>query len=99
MTSGAFPAEAPSRAQYGLHLRALVVYLVEQQLVPCGRVRDLLADLFGAHLSLGTLVQWVQQAAAVLESVEAALKAALVPAPVPHSDETAHAVSKSHALS
>jgi len=71
VTVGAFPAEAPSRAQYGPHLRALVVYLVEQQLVPYGRVRELLSDLFGAHLSLGTLVQWVQQAASTLESVDA----------------------------
>lgn len=36
VTSGSFPATAPSRAQYGPRLRAL--YLVEQQLVPYGRV-------------------------------------------------------------
>ncbi len=39
---GAFPAEAPSRAQYGPRLRALAVYLVQQQFVPYGRVRELL---------------------------------------------------------
>src|SRR5271166_2422363 len=60
VTSGAFPAEAPSRAQYGPRLRALAVYLVEQQLVPYGRVRELLDDLFAAPLSLGTLVAWVR---------------------------------------
>jgi transposase len=85
---GAFPAEAPSRAQYGPRLRALCVYLVEQQLVPYGRVRELLADLFAAPLSLGSLVAWVQQAAAILEPVEAQIKAALSRAPVLHSDET-----------
>ena len=84
---GAFPAEAPSRAQYGPRLRALAVYLVEQHLVPYGRVRELLADLCGASLSLGTLVEWVQQAAATLEPVEASIKAALSQAPVLHSDE------------
>jgi transposase len=88
VTVGALPAEAPSRAQYGPHLRALVVYLVQQQLVPYGRVRELLVDLFGAHLSLGTLVQWVQPAAATWEPVEAALTAALQQVPVRHNDET-----------
>jgi transposase len=88
VTVGTFPAAASSRAQYGPHLRALVVYLVEQQLVPYGRVRELLVDLFGARLSLGTLVQWVQQAAATLEPVEAAIKAALRQVPVLHNDET-----------
>jgi transposase len=88
ITIGTFPIEAPSRAQYGPHLWALVVYLVQQQLVPYGRVRELVADLFGASLSLGTLVQWVQQAAAALEPVEAAMKAALRQVPVLHNDET-----------
>jgi transposase len=88
VTAGAFPAEAPSRAQYGPHLRALVVYLVQQQLVPYDRVHELLADLFGAHLSLGTLVAWVQQAAATLKPVEAAIIAALRQVPVLHNDET-----------
>jgi transposase len=85
---GAFPSAAPSRAQYGSRLRALVVYLVEQQLVPYARVRTLLAEVFGAHLSLGTLVQWVQQSAATLAPVDAAIKTAMGQAPVVHSDET-----------
>src|SRR5260221_9012827 len=85
---GTFSRAAPSRAQYGPRLRALVVYLVEQQLVPYGRVREVLADLFGAHLSLGTLVAWVRQGATTLAPVEAQIKAALARAPVLHSDET-----------
>ena len=36
---GRLPGEAPSRAQYGPRLRALAVYLLEQQLVPYARVR------------------------------------------------------------
>ena len=35
---GDFPALVPSRAQYGPHLRAVAVYLVQEQLVPLGRV-------------------------------------------------------------
>lgn len=85
---GRFPAEFPSRVQYGPRLRALCVYLVEQQLVPYGRVRDLLSDLFGSSLSLGTLVEWVHQAATILEPVEARIKVVLGQAPVLHSDET-----------
>jgi transposase len=85
---GAFVHEAPSRAQYGPRLRALAVYLVEQQLVPYARVRAFLGDLFGASLSAGTLVQWIQRAAQALEPVETSLKQALQRVPVLHSDET-----------
>src|SRR5260221_4159911 len=56
VTAGAFPEAAPSRAQYGPHLRSLAVYLVAQQFVPYARARRLLADLTGARLSVGTLV-------------------------------------------
>jgi transposase len=85
---GAFPAEAPSRAQYGPRLRAFAVYLLQQQFVPYGRARELCADLFGASLSLGTLLRWVEQSAVTLAPVEARLKEALQRAPVLHVDET-----------
>jgi transposase len=85
---GAFPAVAPSRAQYGPQLRALAVYLVEDQLLPLGRVQRLLADLFGVRLGRGTVVGWIQRAAGVLAPVETPLKAALQQASVLHNDET-----------
>jgi transposase len=88
VTAAPFPTAVPSRAQYGPRLRALSVYLVEQQLVPYGRVRELLVDLFGAEHSVGTLVALVGQAATELAPVEAQIKAALGWVPVLHSDET-----------
>ena len=51
---GTFPAEAPSRAQYGAQVRALAVYLVEQQHLPLGRVQQLLSDLWRLRLGRGT---------------------------------------------
>lgn len=88
LTVAAFPGDVPSRIQYGPRLRALVVYLVEHQLVPYARVRDLLADLLGHPLSVGTLVSMVQQCAQALAPVEDALKAAAQAEPVLHNDET-----------
>ncbi len=85
---GTFPAEAPSRAQYGPRVRALAVYLVDEQLVPLGRVQQLLADLFGMPLARGTLVAWVRQASGVLAPVEERIKAGLSQVPVLHNDET-----------
>jgi transposase len=88
ITAGAFPAEVPSRAQYGPRLRALAVYLVQAQFIPLGRVQQLLGDLVGLRLGRGTLVSWLQQAARTLEPVEERVKVALRAAPVLHNDET-----------
>jgi transposase len=88
LSVGQFPAEAPSRAQYGPRLRALGVYLLEQQVIPYARVRELFADLLSAPVSLGTLTRWVEQSAHTLRPVEEAIKGALTHAPVLHNDET-----------
>ena len=88
LSDGAFPSEAPSRAQYGPRLRALAVYLVEQQLLPFERACEVLADVCGAPLSEGTLATWLQQSAEALAPVEEAIKAALSHAAVLHHDET-----------
>lgn len=88
ISAGTFPAEAPSRAQYGPRRRALAVYWVEQQLIPYARGREFFTDLFGAHVSLGTLRRWVGQGAAALRPIEDAIKAARVRAAVRPSDET-----------
>src|SRR5262249_6441346 len=85
---GRMPLAAPSRAPYARQVGPGAVCLVEQQLVPLGRVQRLLADLFGRRLARSTLVSWIQQAARVVQRVEAAIKAALRQAPVLHSDET-----------
>jgi transposase len=73
-------------------VRALAVYLVEQQQLPLGRVQQLLSDLWRLRLGRGTLVSWVQQAARVLARVlapvERHIKTALAQAAVPHHDET-----------
>ena len=50
-------------------------YLVQQQFVPYARVREVLADVFGAALSVGTLVNLVRQGAERLEGVEQEIKA------------------------
>ena len=88
VTAASFPAAVPSRVQYGPRLRALGVYLVQQQLVPYSRVRELFGDLLGAPLSVGTLVTWVNQAATALEPVEVAIAGALSQATVLYSDES-----------
>jgi transposase len=85
-------AEAPvgvsAPRQYGPRLRAVATYLVQQQFVPYARTRDLLADLFGAALSVGTLVNLVRQGAQRLQPVAEEIKGALRQAPVLHHDET-----------
>jgi hypothetical protein len=87
-TEAQAPAGVSAPQQYGPRLRAMATYLVEQQFVPYARVREFFADVFGAALSVGTLVNLVRLGAARLRSVEDEIKGALCDAPVLHHDET-----------
>lgn len=87
-TEAPAPGGVSAPRQYGPRLRAVATYLVQQQFVPYARTRDVLADLFGAALSVGTLVNLVRQGAQHLQALAAEIKAALRQGPVLHHDET-----------
>jgi transposase len=87
-TEAAAPTGVQAPQQYGPRLRALCAYLAQQQFVPYARVRELFADVFGAAVSVGTLVNLVRQGAERVRGVECEIKAALRQAPVLHHDET-----------
>jgi len=87
-TEGRAPAGVSAPQQYGPRLRAVAAYLVQQQFVPYARVREVFADIFGAALSVGTLVNLVRLGAERLQGVEEEIKGALRQAPVLHHDET-----------
>jgi len=76
-TAAEAPVGAAAPRQYGPRLRAVAAYLVQQQFVPYARVRELLAEVFGAALAVGTLVNLVQAGASRLQPVEEEIKAAL----------------------
>jgi transposase len=89
-TRGQTPASVLAPVRYGPRLRALAVYLVQQQFVPYARGRELLAEVFGAPLSVGTLVRLVRQAGDHLQvhAVEGQIRRQLRREAVLHHDET-----------
>jgi transposase len=88
LSRGSFPAGVEAPVQYGPQLRALAVYLHEYQLVPLGRVRELVADLCGCEVSEGTLLRWIQWAAEQLAPTVARMADWLGVSPLQHADET-----------
>ena len=84
----AFPDDVRAPVQYGAAIGAVGVYLVQQQLVPYERACEVIEDLLGPSMSVGTLQGLVAQCAKQLEPVEQQIKAALCQADVLHQDET-----------
>jgi transposase len=87
-TVGAFPAMVQAPVQYGPGVKAIGVYLNQEQLVPGERTCAVLGEVFACPLSEATLEQAVADCAAHLEPVEAAIKQGVTDAAVAHFDET-----------
>jgi transposase len=87
-TIGSFPPEARNVVQYGPRLRAIMVYLMEGQLLPSARSCDVLKDLLGVRVSEATLYNVREQCYEQLEAVEQQIQAQVVSAEVVHFDET-----------
>jgi transposase len=94
LTRASFPASVSAPAQYGTSIQALAVYLVEGQAVPYARASQLVQDLLGVQLSVGSIARFVSSCHQQLAAVETLLKAALVKAGVIHQDETGLRVAK-----
>jgi transposase len=84
----AFPDDVRAPVQYGAAIGAVGVYLVQQQLLPYERACEVIEDLLGPPMSVGTLQELVQRCAQQLAPVEQQIKAALSRAQVLHQDET-----------
>jgi transposase len=87
-SQGVFPAEVAQPVQYGARLEAFLVYLLVYQLVPYQRITELIQDLLGRPVSVGTVRNAVQRCAAGLASVVERIRAGILQAPCVNFDET-----------
>lgn len=83
-----FPATVTAPVQYGAGVSALAVYLTQYQLLPYGRSAELFDTLAGIAIAPGTLQRMVATAAERLAAPVAAIREAVMTAPVAHADET-----------
>lgn len=83
-----FPEEVTHLVQYGPRLKAIAIYLLDQQLLPYERTAELFSDIFSQPVSVGTLVNFNQECFEALTSSEQAVKAKLITSEAVNFDET-----------
>ena len=87
-TQGSFPAEANNVVQYGPRIKAMMVYLMDGQLLPSHRACEVLKDLMNVSVSDGTFYTTRDQCFEHLAPIDAEIKQAIQAAEVGHFDET-----------
>lgn len=83
-----FPETVKTSVQYGVRIKALLVYLNQYQLLPYDRTCQLVEDLFSHTISQGTLYNWNLACYRNLESTEEQICQAILASEVAHFDET-----------
>lgn len=94
VNKAAFPEGVNAPVQYGPQIKALAVYLSQQQLLPYERTCDLLGELLGCPISQGTLANIIAHCHEDIEAPVAQIKKQVTQAPVTHFDETGSRVDK-----
>jgi transposase len=89
-----FPNHVTQPTQYGPRLQATVCYLNGHQVVPYERTQHALEDLFGVHLSQGTIKNILHRAYLKLQDFRWRMIALLVTSGVVHFDESGIRVLK-----
>lgn len=81
---------------FGTNIRAFVIYLRAVQGIPLGRLRDVLADLFGLSISEGALVNILSASAEPFKAAVSLIKARLLASTAIASDETGVRVGRAN---
>ena len=85
---GEFPKDVKAPVQYGINLKAYVVYLMIYQLIPYKRTTDLLENLHNLPISEGTLNNILRDFAGRIDIPVEFIKQQIIDSEVAHFDES-----------
>jgi len=83
-----FPKELVQEAQYGNNIKAFTVYLQNYQMLPFARCSELIYDLTGHKISVGSLANFQTKCFENLKDFETQTKKTLLQSAILHADET-----------
>ena len=83
-----FPEGINAPTQYGKNLQSFIAYLNTYQMIPYERITELIEDLCGHKLSVGTIITILHRLHDACEVSEAQIKTVLLQSDTLHCDET-----------
>ena len=86
--AGQFPARVSNLVQYGENIKSLAVYLMNYQLLPYRRTREIIQDFLGQPLAEGTLQAALRECCQGLDQTTELIRQAMQHQKVGHFDET-----------
>ncbi len=89
-----FPEDVNAPVQYGRRLKSQIIYLMNYQFIPYDRLSELIEDLYGRRISLGTVYNYNYSCYHRLEGLEEKIKDNIIKSEVAGFDETGVSVNR-----
>ncbi|MBU4415201.1 MAG: IS66 family transposase [Proteobacteria bacterium] len=83
-----FPEDVNAPVQYGTRLKSQIIYFMNYQFIPYDRLTELIDDLYGRKISLGTVYNYNYSCYQKLEGLEEKIKDNIINSKVAGFDET-----------
>jgi len=77
-----------NHAYYGIELKSFIIYLKNQHMLPFGRIKELMKDVFGYKISEGTIWNCEKELSKILIPIEDNIKQEIIDGNVACFDET-----------
>lgn len=86
--TGIFPSNISAPTQYGNNIQAHIIYMMNYQLLPYKRTKEMFQNLFGMNISEGTLCNIQHRFHGMIKEPIEAIKKNIIKSDVIHVDET-----------
>ncbi|MFX0140285.1 MAG: IS66 family transposase [Candidatus Hodarchaeota archaeon] len=88
-----FPEDVTAPIKYGIRLKSQIIYFMNYQFIPYDRLSELIDDLYGRKISLGTVYNYNYSCYHSLEAPEEKIKNNIIQAEVVGFDESGASVN------
>jgi transposase len=88
-----FPDDVTAPVQYGRRIKSQIIYFMNYQFIPYDRMGEIIYDLYGQNISLGTLFNYNHSCYNLLEEPENSIKNNIIQSKVAGFDESGASVN------
>lgn len=92
ITESDYPEEAHSAVCYGNNLQSLTAYFHARQYLPYERMQEMYSDIFGLHISSGSLVKMIQRVSEKAKGIYETIRQRVTQSNVVGADETGNRI-------
>lgn len=87
---GIYPKNVKAPVQYGENIQQFVLYQRIENFIPFGRLAQMIRDIYGCTMSVGTIINLSKKIAKMVEPIVGSIKESIINSDQVHADESGY---------